>query len=116
MERTTEYWINLALLGTESIWNIGQLEQATVRALDKLVRQGKLVKTRARFCNISSLKTVWFSPSYDFQAELQRTRREMALAISWDAGARSMRAARRKEWNAEDAGAAAREFNRLTLG
>lgn len=39
--------------------------------------------------------------------------REIAHAAGWDEGNRSMRAAGRAHWNAEDSDAAARETNRL---
>lgn len=110
---TAQDWVDLALSGKHSIWNIGQLDKPTVRKLDALARQGQLIKTRARFCNISSLKSVWHSPSYEFQAELDKTRREMAQAIGWDAGNRSMRAAGRSAWDHKDVIVAAHETNRL---
>jgi hypothetical protein len=49
-------WIAKAL-ATE-VWNIGQLDAATVRSLDKLAKAGTLVRTREYFCGLR-LKTVW---------------------------------------------------------
>ena len=112
---TPQNWIDLALSGEGSVWNIGQLDKPTVRKLDALARRDQLIKARARFCNSSPLKSVWHSPSYDFRAELEKTQREMAQAIGWDAGNRSMRAAGRSAWNHKDVIVAMRETNRLNF-
>ena len=57
----TVLWVAQALRGSE-VWNIGQLDAATVRELDRFVRKGRLAKSRRIWCNISGLKTVWHLP------------------------------------------------------
>ena len=84
-------WIARALSGVGSVWNIGQLDKPTERALDKLVRKGRLIKSRARWCNISPLKSVWYAPKYDFATELRATQAEMLLARALDATRRASR-------------------------
>ena len=54
-------WIARALAG-HAVWNLGQLDKATVRALDALVRRGVLAKSRLSWCNISAPKAVWHLP------------------------------------------------------
>jgi len=58
---TTQDWINVALSG-KPVWNIGQIDKPTARALDKMVQQGVLEKDRAHWMHISPLKTVWHLP------------------------------------------------------
>lgn len=53
-------WTDRALSG-ETVWNIGQLCPSTVRALDRLARQGRLVKGKALWAGLR-LKTVWARP------------------------------------------------------
>jgi len=48
-------------LAGNPVWNIGQLDRATVRALDALARKGQLVRTREHWCGLR-LKTVWRLP------------------------------------------------------
>ena len=57
----TILWVARAL-GNDPVWNIGQLDAATVRALDKQVKAGRLLKDRVSWMGISPLKTVWFHP------------------------------------------------------
>jgi hypothetical protein len=45
------------------VWNIGQLDKATIAKLNRLVKAGVLAKTRAHWRDISPLKTVWFNPA-----------------------------------------------------
>ncbi len=54
-------WIDRAL-GGAPVMDIGQLDKATVGALNALVRKGALAKSRQSFCGISALKTVWHLP------------------------------------------------------
>ena len=54
-------WIDWALDG-KPVWNLGQIDTKTERGLNKLVKQGKLLKARAPWCFMSPLKTVWFLP------------------------------------------------------
>lgn len=63
---TQAEWIEIAKTGADGVWQIGQIDKATARALDKLVRQGVLVKCRGRFCGISPLKTIWCAPGTRF--------------------------------------------------
>lgn len=42
-----------------AIWCIGQHSKADIRALEKRVRAGALMKVRARWMGISPLKTVY---------------------------------------------------------
>lgn len=57
---TADQWCERALAG-EPVWNIGQLGKPTIAALDRLVRQGKLRRTRAYWCQLRE-KTVWCLP------------------------------------------------------
>lgn len=52
-----ETWINHLMAGNP-VWNIGQLDKATVRALDVLVRRGVATKGRVAWC-FGPMKTVW---------------------------------------------------------
>lgn len=61
---STAEWIETALSG-ESVWDIGQITGETARALNNLVKQGRLEKSRLRWCGISAPKTVWHLPSMD---------------------------------------------------
>lgn len=61
---TTQEWIDGAMAG-EPVWNIGQISPSTARSLDKLVKIGKLAKSRHSFCGISPLKTVWHLPQQE---------------------------------------------------
>lgn len=61
---STQEWIETAL-GGESVWNIGQIDDATARALNKLVKQGRLAKSRLSWCGISALRTVWHLPNME---------------------------------------------------
>lgn len=49
-------FIDRALDG--EVWQIGQLDAPTVRALDRLAKSGRLVKSRDHWCGLK-LKTVW---------------------------------------------------------
>ena len=64
MTQTTDttLWIAAALGGSE-VWNIGQLDRDTIRALDRFVKSGRLVKSRRSWANISAPKTVWHLPT-----------------------------------------------------
>ena len=55
-------WVSYALNGN-AVWSIGQLDKATIRALNALVRRGVLVTSRLSWCNISTAKTVWHLPT-----------------------------------------------------
>ena len=57
---TTQDWVNKAL--EDRVWDIGQLDANTKKALNNLVAAGHLVKYRDRFCGISHPKTVWSKP------------------------------------------------------
>lgn len=61
MAMTAQDWTDTALDG-EPVWSIGQIDDATARALNRLVKQGWLAKSRLRWCGISGLKTVWHLP------------------------------------------------------
>lgn len=61
---TTQEWIDGALAG-DPVWSIGQITPVTARALDKLVKAGKLAKSRHSWCGISALKTVWHLPQQE---------------------------------------------------
>jgi hypothetical protein len=56
MQPTTD-WTARALTG-DPVWNIGQIDRATVRALDKLAKAGLLVKDRGLWAGLVE-KTVW---------------------------------------------------------
>lgn len=58
---TTAEWVAVALSGVP-VWNIGQIDKATARELDRLARRGVLVRGKYSFCNISRPKTVWSLP------------------------------------------------------
>jgi hypothetical protein len=60
---TTEQWIEFAL-GGELVVDIGQIDKTTQRALNKLVREGKLARCRGFWCSllIGPLKTIWCAP------------------------------------------------------
>ncbi len=53
------------------VWNIGQLSREDIRALDRLVKQGKITKTKAlwpRYFWGTCTKTIWlkkFNGVYD---------------------------------------------------
>lgn len=53
---TSADWIAAAL--DRPVWDIGQIDKATRRELDKLVRDGKLWKERSLWAGLC-LKTVW---------------------------------------------------------
>ena len=57
-----EEWIERVLSG-EAVWNIGQIDDETARALNRLVKQGRAIKARGSFCGISQPKTIWCLPS-----------------------------------------------------
>lgn len=65
-EPSKQDWINRALAG-DPIWQLGQIDRPTERALNRLVRQGELRKHRVRFMGISPLKTVWCKPGHEDQ-------------------------------------------------
>jgi hypothetical protein len=54
MQCSTEYWLNEAMTSAHGVWNIGQIDKATARALDKLVKAGKLVKSTGLFQGLMS--------------------------------------------------------------
>lgn len=55
---TTAEWIKQAQ--DHYVWNIGQLEAETVRALNAEHRAGRVGKTRELWCGLK-MKTVWFT-------------------------------------------------------
>lgn len=61
----TQAWIDRACAG-EAVWDIGQIDAQTARALDKLVRRGLLLKLRGSFMGMSPLKTIWAMPGTTF--------------------------------------------------
>lgn len=63
---TTAEWIEIALTGDDGVWQIGQIDKPTERALNKMVRQGKLCKARGRWMGISNPKTIWHRPGLGF--------------------------------------------------
>lgn len=63
---TKDEWIAQALTGDDGVWQIGQIDDVTARALNKLVRQGRLCKARGRFMGISNPKTIWHRPGLGF--------------------------------------------------
>jgi hypothetical protein len=46
------------------VWDIGQLEPADKRALDKAVKAGALIKERGHWCNLAPLHTCWVSRAF----------------------------------------------------
>ncbi len=55
---TTAEWIKQAQ--NYYVWNIGQLEPETVRALNREHRAGRVSKSRELWCGLR-MKTVWFT-------------------------------------------------------
>lgn len=55
---TAQDWLNVALSGSP-VWDIGQLDKTTKRQLDRLVRDGKLSKSKLCWMNLGRPRSVW---------------------------------------------------------
>ena len=60
---TTAQWIEIALSG-ELVVDIGQIDKATARELNRLVKAGKLARCRGFWSSmlVGPLKTIWAAP------------------------------------------------------
>jgi hypothetical protein len=67
---TTAAWIETAL--SQPVYNIGQIDKATAKELDKLVRAGKLTKERWLWAGMC-MKTVWAPAAYAATARQRLT-------------------------------------------
>lgn len=115
-DKPAAWWVKRALSGTEAITCCGSWHPDTKRMLDKLVKHGKLVKSRGHFAGcMGSLRSFWHTPEYDFLAKQYADARELYNAAGTDASNVAMRKAGRKAWSREDYDIGNAVTNRLLM-